>query len=55
LNVEFRGPDQGTQIEIDREAPGFEKGLTLFAEARQPAAGWNIRKTFGILKSFADF
>jgi len=55
LNVVFRGPDQGTQIEIDRDPPGLEKGLALFAEARQPAAGWNIRRTFGILKSFTDF
>ncbi len=55
LNVVFRGPDQGTQIEIDRDAPGFEKGLALFADARQLASGWNIRRTFGILKSFADF
>ena len=55
LNVLFRGPEQGTQIEIDRGPPGFEKGLALFAEARQPSAGWNIRKTFGILKSFTDF
>ena len=55
LNVVFRGPLQGTQIEIDHEAPRFEKGLVLFSEARQPSSGWNIRKTFGILKSFADF
>jgi hypothetical protein len=55
LNVVFRGPEQATQIEIDRRAPDFEKGLALFAEARQPAAGWNIRKTFGMLKSFTDF
>ncbi|HVP18394.1 MAG TPA: hypothetical protein VMU36_05305 [Spirochaetia bacterium] len=55
LNVEFRGPEQATQIEIDHAAPVFEKGLAPFSEARQPAVGWNIRKTFGMLKSFADF
>ncbi len=51
----FRGPDQATQIEIDHDAPGFEKGLVLTAEARQMAAGWNIRKTFGMLRSFTEF
>ncbi|HVO39110.1 MAG TPA: hypothetical protein VMV03_08790 [Spirochaetia bacterium] len=55
LNVVFRGPDQATQIEIDRDAPRFEKGLSLFGPARQPSAGWNIRRTFGMLKSFTDF
>jgi len=55
LNVVFRGPVQGTQIEIDHQTPDFEKGLILFSEARQASLGWNIRKTFGILKSFTDF
>jgi hypothetical protein len=55
LNVMFRGPDQATQIEIDRDLPAHEKGLSLFGPARQPAVGWNIRRTFGMLKSFADF
>jgi len=55
LNVEFHGPEQATQIEIDREAPAFEKALVLFSEARQTAVGWNIRRTFGMLKSFTDF
>jgi hypothetical protein len=55
LNVMFRGPEQATQIEIVHEAPDFEEGLALAAAARQPSAGWNIRKTFGMLKSFADF
>lgn len=54
LNVVFRGPDLATQIEIDREAPEFDKGLALFSPARQPAVGWNIRRTFGMLKSFTD-
>jgi len=55
LNVVSTGPEQSTQIEIDRAAPGFEKGLSLFGPARQPSVGWNIRRTFGMLKSFADF
>jgi hypothetical protein len=55
LSVVFRGPDQATQIEIDRGPPDFEKGLVLFSEARQQTAGWNFRKTFGMLRSFADF
>jgi len=55
LNVMFRGPEQATQIEIVREPPEFEHGLALAAAARMPAAGWNIRRTFGMLKSFADF
>jgi hypothetical protein len=54
LNVVFKGPEQATQIEIVREAPEFEQGLTLAAAARQPSAGWNIRRTFGMLRSFAD-
>jgi hypothetical protein len=55
LNVIFKGPDQSTQIEIVHTPPEFEKGLTLASTARQPAAGWNIRKTFGMLKYFTDF
>jgi hypothetical protein len=55
LNVIFKGPDQATQIEIVHAAPDFEDGLTLAIGARQPASGWNIRKTFGVLKYFADF
>ncbi len=55
LHVVFRGPDQVTQIEIAHEPPGFEQHLELAAAARQPSAGWNIRKTFGMLKSFTDF
>ena len=55
LNVIFRGPEQATQIEIVHEAPSFDRGLVLAAAARQPAVGWNIRRTFGMLKSFADF
>ena len=47
--------DQATQIEIVHTPPGFEQGLTLVGAARQPAAGWNIRKTFGMLKYFTDF
>ena len=55
LNVVFHGPEQATQIEIDRGPPEYEKGLALFSEARQQTAGWNFRKTFGMLRSFADF
>jgi hypothetical protein len=55
LNVIFKGPDQATQIEIVHAPPGFEQGLALVSAARQPAAGWNIRKTFGMLKYFTDF
>jgi hypothetical protein len=55
LNVVFKGSEQATQIEIVREAPAVEKGLALACTARQPASGWNIRKTFGMLKSFTDF
>jgi hypothetical protein len=55
LTVLFKGPEQATQIEIVYSPPVFEKGLVLISPARQPSAGWNIRKTFGMLKSFADF
>lgn len=55
LHAVFTGPDQVSQIEIAREPPGFEENLVLMSEARQPAAGWNIRRTFGMLKYFTDF
>jgi hypothetical protein len=55
LNVIFKGPDQATQIEIVHSPPEFEQGLQLASAARQPSAGWNIRKTFGMLKYFTDF
>jgi hypothetical protein len=55
LNVVFKGPEQATQIEIVHAAPDLEENLTLVAGARQPAAGWNIKKTFGMLKYFTDF
>jgi hypothetical protein len=55
LNVVFRGPEQATQIEIVRAPPPYEEGLALACPARQPAAGWNIRRTFGMLKYFTDF
>jgi hypothetical protein len=55
LNVIFRGPDQASQIEIVHAPPGLEEGLVLVSAAREPSAGWNIRKTFGMLKYFTDF
>jgi hypothetical protein len=55
LHAVFTGPDQSTQIEIARTPPGFEEGMALVTEARQPAAGWNIRRTFGMLKTFTEF
>jgi hypothetical protein len=55
LNVIFRGPDQASQIEIVHRPPGLEEGLVLVSAAREPSAGWNIRKTFGMLKYFTDF
>lgn len=54
LHAIFKGPDQATQIEILHEAPGFEEGLLPISEARQHVAGWSFRRTFGMLKSFAD-
>ena len=54
LHAVFKGPDQATQIEIVHEAPGFEDGLRPISEARQHVAGWSFRRTFGMLKSFAD-
>ncbi len=55
LHAIFKGADQATQIEIVHTPPGFEEGLVPLSEARQPAAGWNIRRTFGVLKYFTDF
>ena len=55
LNVIFKGPEQATQIEIVHAPPDFEDGLALAVGARQPASGWNIRKTFSVLKYFTDF
>ena len=41
----------------DRRAsrPAFEQGLAPAAPARQPAEGWDIRKTFSASEVFADF
>jgi hypothetical protein len=55
LNVIFKGPDQATQIQILNAFPDFEEGITLASGARQPAEGWGIRKTFSMLKYFAEF
>ena len=55
LHAVFKGPDQVTQIEIVHTPPGFEDGLVPISGAREPAAGWNIRRTFGVLKYFTDF
>jgi hypothetical protein len=55
LTVVFKGADLATQIEIAQGAPGYEDGLVQVSAARLPASGWNIRRTFGMLKSFADF
>ena len=54
LHAVFKGPEQATQIEIAREPPAFEEGLVPISEARQQVAGWSFRRTFGMLKSFAD-
>jgi hypothetical protein len=55
LHAVFMGPEQSTQMEIVHTPPEFEPGLRLVSEARQPSAGWNIRRTFGVLKYFTDF
>jgi hypothetical protein len=55
LHAVFQGPDQVTQLEIVHTPPGFEEGLAPVSEAREPATGWNIRRTFGVLKYFTDF
>jgi hypothetical protein len=55
LHAVVRGPEQANQIEIDHSPPGFEPDLVAVSPAREPAAGWSIRRTFGMLKSFTDF
>jgi len=55
LHAVFKGTDQATQIEIVHTPPGFEDSMVPVSEARQPSTGWNIRRTFGMLKSFTDF
>jgi len=55
LHAVFKGPDQATQMEIVHTPPGFEEGMVPLSEARLPSAGWNIRRTFGMLKYFTDF
>jgi hypothetical protein len=55
VHVVFKGPDQATQIEIVRTPPAFEANMVLLTEARMPSTGWNIRRTFGMLKYFTDF
>jgi hypothetical protein len=55
LNVIFKGSDQSTQIQIVNAAPDFEGGVSLVSGARMPTEGWNIKKTFSMLKYFAEF
>ncbi len=55
LHALFRGPEQATQIEIVHTPPEYEQGLVPVSDARSPSAGWNIRRTFGMLKYFTDF
>jgi hypothetical protein len=55
LHAVFQGPDQATEIEIAHGPPSYEEGLVQVSDARQPSAGWNIRRTFGVLKYFTDF
>jgi hypothetical protein len=54
LNVIFKGTEQTTQIQIIDTPPDFEPDVRLASEAREQAASWNIRKTFGMLKYFTD-
>ncbi len=55
LHAQFMGPEQSTQMEIVHTPPEFEPDLRLVSEARHPSTGWNIRRTFGVLKYFTDF
>jgi hypothetical protein len=52
--VIFKGTEQTTQIQILGTPPDFEPDVRLAAGAREQAASWNIRKTFGMLKYFTD-
>ncbi len=54
LNVVFKGPEQTTQIQIVNAQPEFEPELVLACRARQPAEGWNLKKTFSLLKYFTE-
>ncbi len=54
LRAVFKGADQATQIEISPEPPGHEQDLAPISPARQQVAGWSFRRTFGMLKSFAE-
>ena len=54
MNVIFKGPEQATQIQITGGVPGFEEDLIQASGARQPAEGWNIKKTFSMLKYFTE-
>lgn len=55
LHAQFMGPEPSTQMEIVHTPPEFEPGLHVVTPARQPSTGWNIRRTFGVLKYFRDF
>jgi hypothetical protein len=55
MNVIFKGAEQATQIQITPSVPLFEENLVLAADARLPAEGWNIKKTFSMLKYFTEF
>jgi hypothetical protein len=55
LSVLFRGAEQASHIQVSPGPPGFAPGLAPAAPARQPAEGWDIRKTFSRIREFADF
>jgi hypothetical protein len=54
LHAVSTSSDQATQIEIVGTPPEYEEPVALVAEARQPAQGWNFRKTFGMFRSFTE-
>jgi hypothetical protein len=55
LSVLFRGADQASNIQVSSVPPEFEPGLVPAAPARQPAESWDIRRTFSLIRGFADF
>jgi len=55
ISVVFKGSEQTTQIQIDRAAPPYEKGLARICEAREQIENRLMRRTFSMFKYHSEF
>jgi hypothetical protein len=52
ISVVFKGSEQTTQIQIDRNAPAYENALELVCEAREQTESRLTRRSFSMFKYF---